>query len=38
MNAITSVPKNKEQGNGTLIGYITAGDPNPERLLKSQMP
>jgi tryptophan synthase alpha chain len=32
MNTIQSVfQKQKQQGNGCLIGYTTAGDPNPER-------
>ena len=32
MNTIKSVfQKQKQQGNGCLIGYITAGDPTPER-------
>ena len=26
--------KNKEQGNGTLIGYVTAGDPDPRETPK----
>jgi tryptophan synthase alpha chain len=35
MSSITDVfQKNKAQGNGLLIGYITAGDPTPEQTPK----
>jgi tryptophan synthase alpha chain len=35
MNNISKVfQKAKAQGNGTLIGYIMAGDPNPEQTPK----
>jgi len=33
-NIKTAFQKMKSQGNGALIGYITAGDPNPEATLK----
>lgn len=35
MNTINQVfQKQKQKGNGCLIGYITAGDPTPEQTLK----